>query len=154
MGVSIACCTSWYDGTCYGKIAHIACFASSFCQLGFQHPGRWVNRIKNVGFEKHWHISLKSVSSGVTLQTGKTSANWKLEEVKGLELKQLPKLCFIGPLICLKFCLRCPAILTQCCLHCLLLKPLRVHLCGEGVHLWWSRWCRCHRQWYSDTVAM
>ena len=29
MRVSIACCTSWYDDTCYGMIVHIACSIST-----------------------------------------------------------------------------------------------------------------------------
>ena len=32
--LSIACNKPWCDGTCYGRLAHIACPASSFCQLG------------------------------------------------------------------------------------------------------------------------
>ena len=40
--LSIACNKPWCDGTCYGRLAHIACPASSFCQLGSAvEAGRW-----------------------------------------------------------------------------------------------------------------
>ena len=58
MRVSIACCTSWYAGTCYGMIAHIACSTSSFCQLGSQLPsGRCKDGMENVGMGKYSILS-------------------------------------------------------------------------------------------------